>query len=268
MVELLSCAPLIALVKGALDPQACEALRSLSAQSMDASVKSNNAGAKRRAALLPTQLEAERVALAQLDAIVLDLIGAELRPWTVHSTSPDASARPWDMHLGLHVDTLHAPRRFVTALLYLTDVAKGGQTVFPLATNPSGLAPWSRVADSRAVSAAQVLLDVGIEHTHLMSRAFPRSDTAAQALDLLESRVMDPGCGIGVQPVAGDLLLFFTRAGEGCVDARSWHGGAAVMEGCKWTLQNFMEMPLGIPLPDAADYIRARRQQLIDRSRS
>lgn len=268
MVELLSCSPLIALVKGALDEQACEALVALGTRSMDTSEAANTTQTKRRAALLCPQQEAEHAALTHLDTCVMDLIGAELRPWVVHSTSPDAASQPRDMHLGLHVDTLHAPRRFVTALLYLTDVARGGQTVFPLAVDPNSRNPWSCVSDARAVSAAQVLLDRGIEHTSLMSRAFPRGDTAAKALDLLEARGMDPRCGVAAQPIAGDLLLFFTRGDEGCVDARSWHGGAAVTQGSKWTLQNFMEIPSDTLLPDAADYINARRQQLIDQLRS
>lgn len=266
MPELLSRAPLIVLVRGALDAEACAALLSAATQSIDAGKESDTPGAKRRATLGASVLAVEQAGLAKLNADVSALLGAELGPWTVHSTRQGPCAGPRDASLGLHVDTLHAPRRFVTALLYLTSVAEGGGTLFPLA-GAGGAAPWSRMALERAASASQLLLDAGVEHTHEVSRAFPRSDGILLALDLLEARVKDPSCGLTVQPVAGDMVLFFTRDQSGGVDARSWHGGAAVVEGSKWTLQNFMEVPLGTPPAGEPAYICARRSQLIGLSR-
>lgn len=164
-----------------------------------------------------------------------------------------------DFPNGLHVDTFHPPRRYVTALLYLTNVTEGGSTAFPLTSVSAGSAspmPGLRVEEERAVRAAQTLLDAGTEHTQEIVRIFPRSDAAAIAVGCLEARAKDTSLGLSVQPVAGDVLLFFTRCGEnGSCDARSWHGGTAVLQGCKRTMQNFMEPPTGLTPGDEAGIV-------------
>ena len=73
-----------------------------------------------------------------LNQAVGSLTDVQLNVWQVHGTN----ANPHNyggMPLGVHMDTAGASRRFLTALVYLTTVATGGGTVFPLAQRALGL---------------------------------------------------------------------------------------------------------------------------------
>lgn len=271
MPEVLCRAPLTVLVRGGLSEEECVALLTLAKRSVSAGVEGdiNAPGAKRRATLEDPKDEIERLALAALDATLEAVVDTKLSRWSAHSTAPDVEGEPDDglrkLPLGLHVDTLHAPRRFVTALLYLTTLDESGGTYFPLALpmNPGGRKPWLCVADERARRSSQRLLDLGIEHTQEVSRVFPRRDAVAIALDALEEHSRNPSSGLTVAPVAGDMVVFFTRGDDARVDARAWHGGVSVTRGHKWTLQNFMELPGDVLHDEEAAYIVSRRQHVI-----
>lgn len=80
-------------------------------------------------------------------------------------------------------------------------------------------------------------------------------------------RAAEESRGLAAAPVAGKLVVFFSRGPDGCVDPLSFHGGADVRRGDsvaadglqdgKWTMQIFCETPLEIP-PAAATGRRAR----------
>ncbi|CAK0862309.1 unnamed protein product, partial [Prorocentrum cordatum] len=165
------------------------------------------------------------------------------------------------MSLGLHVDTNNCrDRRFVTFLIYLrtTPASHGGHTVFPLAVRPGRPEPRGRRAQ-RLLRAGEVLLAAGVQHTG--SGANPNlgpevldatglllahAEGLARRAAGLEGPVWEPcGVGLAVPPERGSCVAFFTRSDAvgGAVDPRSWHGGAAVAAGGKWTLQKFREAP-------------------------
>lgn len=248
-----------------MDDAECDALLALATRSMAAGSEASTGapGSKQRAHLMEPTLETECHALSALSARVASLAGLMLGQWVAHHTTQKEGAGPRETSLGLHVDTLHAPRRFVTALLYLTTVPVGGETIFPLATSMAPRMPWLGAAEERARGAGQRLLDFGIGHTLEVLRAFERSDPMAAAADCIELYSADPSHGLTVKPLAGDVILFFTRRDSACVDASSWHGGLSVIEGCKWTLQNFVELPHDVSLDSAAAYIAGRRQHAV-----
>jgi len=140
---------------------------------------------------------------------------------------------------GLHVDTNRQPRRFATAILYLSSIqvvedGPGGETIFPL----------GRHGHEAAEAAGKSLLrDHGVEATCDVN---PTADKSVwRCVEQLEnaaamSLARDKSIGMAVQPVQGSMLLFFTRGPGGMVDPCSWHGSAAVPPGGKkWTLQTF-----------------------------
>eukprot|EP00966_Prymnesium_polylepis_P000106 2379-Prymnesium_polylepis.1 len=211
---LLSRSPLTLLARGALQPEAC-------AELIVMAQRHALSGPGGCAATLPST----GAVIEQLNACITALIpGAVPQTWQAHSYAPNHhDAFPH----GLHVDTIGAPRRFLTALLYLT-TPEGGETVFPLADCEPG----------ELHSASPRLLTAGILHSRM-------ADDSADA-SLLEASAGKSSAGTRVAPVAGDMLLFFTAeaaavSGGVAVDPRLWHGGAAVRSGMKWTLQNFME---------------------------
>mmetsp|Transcript_83557 Transcript_83557/g.259574 ORF Transcript_83557/g.259574 Transcript_83557/m.259574 type:complete len:276 (-) Transcript_83557:70-897(-) len=269
MAEILSRAPLIAIAKGTLSAAECESLLCLAERSLQGDLDTAPVG-KSRAKLLPPADIPEAAAVELLNGRVADLLGVDAQNWSAHRTHTEGAGTPSATPLGLHLDTFHAPLRFATALVYLNCPAEGGGTVFPLAAAASGSTPfpWLRTAELRAVGAAEVLAEAGVQHSHEVSRVFERSDAVGNAIEFLEARAAaaPSGGGLMVRATAGDMLLFFSRTAEGAVDARSWHAGTAVLSGSKWTLQNFMEMPVDVSPTDFAAFVGVRHRQLMDRA--
>lgn len=163
-----------------------------------------------------------------------------------------------DDHLGLHVDTNAAIWRYCTAIIYLSSVPKGGETVFPVAIG-EGLPSED---EERAVEAAGQLLDHDLDHTDKADASCSPTVQAA-ARDLLGAAAA--GSGIKVQPEEGSVCVFWTRQDDGEIDRHSWHGGAPVPEGeaWKWTLQKFKEVPLPARADPAAlaSFVRGSRSR-------
>lgn len=156
----------------------------------------------------------------------------------------------------LHVDTNGGvPRRFASALLYLTSPTNGGQTVFPLASTAGHDAPPIDCQKrSKALAASRQLLKAGCAHTGnsrksaarvieaLVSHA-PRVDTPP-----VDAAYAATSGGVGIRPIAGNLLVFWTRDPTG-ISERSWHGGELVPHDSsedKWLLRKFKEVPVAV----------------------
>jgi len=151
--------------------------------------------------------------------------------------TPGGSDAEIGEHLGLHVDTNAAPWRFCTALVYLTSVSDGGETVFPAAICDRS----STGGEQMAVEAARQLLNLGFDHTDRALAKAGEAESAANAL--LEAALM--GTGLRVSPEEGTVCVFWTRQNDGEIDPHSWHGGAPLPCGdaMKCTLQKFKEVP-------------------------
>lgn len=160
---------------------------------------------------------------------------------------------------GLHVDANGDQlRRFASALLYLSSPTGGGQTVFPLAVPASastagGSAMSSAPIDRRkALEASHALLKRKVYHTANSSSAGARalgslvaSVPSACAPPVGASFVASEH-GVAIRPIAGNLLVFWTRDPHG-ISARSWHAGESVPydSPCdKWLLRSFKEIPV------------------------
>jgi hypothetical protein len=175
----------------------------------------------------------------------------------------------------LHVDTNGGkPRRFASALLYLSSPAAGGQTVFPLAsTTPACLKTATGDAPAReaALAGSRQLLKAGTYHTGNSKKP------AARAIEALvqhtpRSHAPPKGAshvatenGVAIRPIAGNLVLFWTRENDGTIAPRSWHGGEVVPHDAgqdKWLLRKFKEIPQAV-FDDAA-----KRSEFVARSRA
>lgn len=157
---------------------------------------------------------------------------------------------------GLHVDVNGGkPRRFASAILYLTTPTAGGQTVFPLA-EPAGF----QVAqpDERrtaALCASSQLLKVGTYHTGNSRRAAARTlesvakATPTTATAPTSASHVASANGVCSRARAGNLLVFWTRGPGGEVDCRSWHAGEELGHAShveKWILRKFKEVPTAV----------------------
>eukprot|EP00928_Gymnodinium_smaydae_P062501 TRINITY_DN46354_c0_g1_i1.p1 TRINITY_DN46354_c0_g1~~TRINITY_DN46354_c0_g1_i1.p1 ORF type:complete len:300 (+),score=53.88 TRINITY_DN46354_c0_g1_i1:50-949(+) len=179
-------------------------------------------------------------------------------------TAPEVGGRCPErrLPLGLHLDTNRRPRRFATAILYLSTLPpeSDGATAFPCARPPGKLAGTTGRGsgfcgcsegniERDAMKAAQTLLAGGCEHTATASDV-----QAAQVLQQAAVR----RCGLSVAPVAGRLVIFFGRDHRGAVEPAAFHGGCGVLtepngtddDGLpvgKWTMQIFKEVPQRAP---------------------
>ncbi|CAJ2634445.1 prolyl 4-hydroxylase subunit alpha-1-like protein [Trifolium pratense] len=100
------------------------------------------------------------------------------------------------------VNIIQGGHRYATVLMYLTNVTKGGETVFPNAEKPT------------------------------------RHRGSEKSSDLSECAKE----GIAVKPRRGDALLFFSLDTHATPDANSLHGGCPVIEGEKWSATKWIHV--------------------------
>lgn len=111
----------------------------------------------------------------------------------------------YDPHFDYFTDPVNIQQgghRIATVLMYLSDVKKGGETVFPSAEES------------------------------------PRRKTSALDEDLSECAKK----GIAVKPRRGDALLFFSLEPAAIPDTSSLHGGCPVLEGEKWSATKWIHV--------------------------
>ena len=210
---------------------------------------------------------AEQLLLADIERRIGEITScpphAEELPLLLLHKRPAASstARHHRLPAGLHVDPHGFPRRFASALLYLSSPA-GGQTIFPFAATKarsSSYSPQSEVHCQAARAAAQELIQSEVYHTQSSSTTSARVveaaaigapsvfeptrpvETAHRQLFRGLRRVFSPLSsayvpsyaasehGVAIRAKAGNLLVFWSRE-PGGISSNSWHGGEAVSQ--------------------------------------
>ena len=159
-----------------------------------------------------------------------------------------AAGSPPPRLANVHHDKNTAPGRVMTALVYLTDVVDGGQTLFPCHGQANDGTESEIIKRLRERFVGAYMEDKRI--------LFPPSDRDCFDANLFtqtEAMCDDSSGALMVRPKRGRALFFASVQPDGSADPTMWHGGCALGPGDvggqgKWTLQKFREFPPRMPL--------------------
>ena len=159
-----------------------------------------------------------------------------------------AAGSPPTRLANVHHDKNTAPGRVMTALVYLTDVVDGGQTVFPCH------GPDTNGTESETITRLRErFVGAYMEDKRIL---FPPSDRDcfdATLFTQAEAMCDEMSGALMVRPKRGQALFFASVQPDGLADPTMWHGGCSLGPGNvggqgKWTLQKFREFPPRTPL--------------------
>lgn len=209
-VKQISWKPRAFVYEGLLTDQECDHLISIAKSELKRSAVADNLSG---ASMLSEVRTSSGMFIPKGKDSIVDGIEDKLAAWTFlpKENGEDIQVlryepgQKYDPHYDYFADKVNIARgghRIATVLMYLSDVAKGGETVFPQAEEP------------------------------------PRRKTPVNDEDLSDCAKK----GTAVKPRKGDALLFFSLVPSATPDPLSLHAGCPVIEGEKWSATKWIHV--------------------------